>query len=74
MMVNILNVRNVEFKFFVFSGRPWIYQCCSEFGWLQSGSGDQPFGRFSNEFFLAVCNELFRLFKKVDLRVGNGRH
>ncbi|KAK9693699.1 Serine carboxypeptidase S28 [Popillia japonica] len=43
------------------SGRAWIYQCCSEFGWYQSGSGDQPFSYFSNEFFLEVCNRLYSI-------------
>ncbi|GJQ77976.1 hypothetical protein Trydic_g2337 [Trypoxylus dichotomus] len=41
------------------AGRAWIYQCCTEFGWLQTGSENQPFAEFSNQFVLEICNQLF---------------
>lgn len=43
------------------SGRQWMYQTCTEFGWYQtSGSDHQPFGSsFPVEFYTQLCSDVY---------------
>lgn len=45
----------------MFSGRQWMYQTCTEFGFYQTSSGEsEVFGdHFNIDFFIQQCQDIF---------------
>lgn len=59
----IMHFKNIDDKLHndFFTGRQWLYQTCTEFGFFQtSNQNDSVFSnQFPSDFFVDMCTDIF---------------